>query len=217
MMEAGRTRTPSRQRATLVNTRSRETRLALIRAAVGLWSEGDFDEAYESSTVADIARAAGVSKGTFYFHFANKEAILLDMSSGTTQAMIDRIAEGAARGVSLHVLSDQVMSTMARRVVRAPKSATLRAGALGLTGRADGTLAGPRLAVAFEALLRYGTEHGELSAGTDVEDRAAMLAAVTMGAITRWAAGDRSAAWLDEALRDWVAVVLRGIGAGDVG
>src|SRR5579859_1987152 len=71
--------TPPRQRAALVNSRSRETRQALIRAALRLWGEGDFDAAYEASTVADIARAAGVSKGTFYFHFASKEDILLEM------------------------------------------------------------------------------------------------------------------------------------------
>lgn len=44
-----------------------------------------------------------------------------------------------------------------------------------------------------------------------------MPAAVTMGAITRWAAGDHSPTWLDETLRDWVSVVLRGIGAPDNG
>src|SRR5215469_17710803 len=83
--------TPPRQRAALVNSRSRETRRALIRAALRLWGEDDFDAAYEASTAADIARAAGVSKGTFYFHFASKEDILLEMSSATAQAMIDQI------------------------------------------------------------------------------------------------------------------------------
>jgi AcrR family transcriptional regulator len=212
LMEPGRTRTPPRQRATLVNTRSRETRLALTRAALRLWSEGDFDEAYEASTAADIAHAAGVSKGSFYFHFANKEAILLEMSSATIQAMIDQVEAGAGRGAPLRSLSEQVMASMARRVVRAPKAAALRTGALGFAGRADqGTPVSPRLSVAFEALLRYGKERGELSAQIDVEEGAAMLTAVTMEAIIRWGAGDRSASWLGQTLRDRVAVVLRGI------
>lgn len=218
MMESGRTRTPPRQRATLVNTRSRETRLALIRAALRLWSEGDFDAAYETSTVADIAQAAGVSKGSFYFHFANKEAILLEMSSTTVQAMIDQVETGTAQGVPLHTLSEQVMVSMARRIVRGPKAAAVRAGGLGFAGRPEGaTPATPRLSVAFESLLRYGKEHGELSARTDVEDIAAMLTAVTMEAIIRWGAGDHSAAWLSQKLRDRVAVVLRGIEVPDAG
>jgi AcrR family transcriptional regulator len=211
-MEADGTRTPPRQRATLVNTRSRETRLALTQAALRLWGEGDFEAAYEASTAADIARAAGVSKGTFYFHFANKEAILLEMSSATVQAMADEIETGTARGVPLGTLSEQVMAKMARRVVRAPKAAALRVGALGFTVRPEeSTVAGPRLSDAFETLLRYGQERGELSPQADVEEGAAMLTAVTRDAVRRWGAGDRPAGWLRRALRDRVAVVLRGI------
>lgn len=212
-MEPGRPQTPPhRQRATLVNTRSRETREALIRAALRLWGEGDFDQVYEASTVADIARAAGVSKGSFYFHFANKEAILLEMSSATIRKMIDQIEAGTEQDVPLPTLSEQVMTSMARRVVRGPKAAAARAGSLGFAVRADaGAVASPRLSVAFEALLGHGRERGELDAQVDVEEAAAMLTAVTMDAIIRWGAGDRSASWLSRALHDRVAVVLRGI------
>jgi AcrR family transcriptional regulator len=204
--------TPPRQRAALVNARSRETRQALIRAAVRLWSQGDFDAAYEASTAADIARAAGVSKGTFYFHFASKEDILLAMTSATVQAMIDQIEAGMRRGVPLHSLTEQVMASMAGRVVRAPKAAAVRAGALGFRARAgEVTLAGTRLGTAFESLVRYGKERGELSAKVDEEEAAAMLSAVTAEAIIRWGAGNRSASWLRQTLRDRVEVVLSGV------
>ncbi|ONH24097.1 TetR family transcriptional regulator [Pseudofrankia asymbiotica] len=216
VMAPDRTRTPPRQRATLVNTRSRETRLALTRAALRLWSEGDFDAAYEASTVADIAQAAGVTRGTFYFHFANKEAILIELGSATIQAMIDQVEAGAAQGVPLRSLSEQVMASMARRVVRTPRAAALRAGSLGFAARPDGsTPASPRLSVAFETLLRYGKERDELSTRIDEEEAAAMLTAVTMEAIIRWGAGDRSASWLGQTLRDRVTVILRGISDSD--
>jgi AcrR family transcriptional regulator len=204
--------TPPRQRATLVNSRSRETRRALIRAALRLWGEDDFDAAYEASTAADIAHAAGVSKGTFYFHFANKEDILQEMSSATAQAMIDQIEAGMRRGVPLHPLAEQVMAVMARRIVRAPRAAALRAGSLGFSARAGTvTLTGPRLGAAFEVLVRYGKERGELSAKIDEGEAAAMLTAVTAEAIIRWGAGNRPAAWLQQALHDRVQVVLSGI------
>jgi AcrR family transcriptional regulator len=199
---------PSRQRATLVNTRSRETRQALTRAALRLWSEGDFDQAYAASTAADIARAAGVSKGTFYFHFANKEAILLEMATSTTRALIDQVETGIAKEVPLFDLSSRMMASMARRVARTPKTLALQVGALGLSAP---TVETPRLADAFEALLTYGVQRGELTAGIDVEEGAAMLNALTRDAIRRWGADDRSTAWLEQTLPERAAVVLRGI------
>jgi AcrR family transcriptional regulator len=204
--------TPPRQRATLVNSRSRETRRALIRAALRLWGEDDFDAAYEASTAADIARAAGVSKGTFYFHFANKEDILQEMSSATAQAMLDQIEAGMRRGIPLHPLAGQVMAVVARRVARGPRAAALRAGSLGFSARAGRvTLTGPRLGTAFETLVRYGKERGELSVTIDEDEATAMLTAVTADAIIRWGAGNRPAAWLEQALHDRVQVVLNGI------
>jgi AcrR family transcriptional regulator len=214
-VEAGRSRTAPRQRATLENSRSRETRVALIRAAAGLWNaDGDFDAAYQASTAADIARAAGVSKGTFYFHFANKEQILLEMTSTTVRKMIDQIEADTARDVPLDALSDQVMSAMARRVARGPRLAAMRSGTLGFAARSEeGAATATRLSVAFESLLSHGKQRGDLDAEVDVEEGAAMLTAVTMEAIIRWGAGaDLSAVWLDKTLRERVAVVLRGIG-----
>ena len=208
-----RTRTPPRQRATLINTRSRETRRALIVAALALWSEGDFDEAYETTTAADIASAAGVSKGTFYFHFASKEEVLLDMSSATVQAMIDEVDNGVRQGTPLQPLTRQVMTSMARRVPRAPKTAALRAAALGLQSQlTPATAARPRLSDAFEALLRHGRKRGELGAKVELEEAAAILSAVTMEAINRWGAGNRSASWLRRSLCARGEIVLRGLG-----
>ncbi len=212
-MPTPQTRTPPRQRATLVNARSRQTRRALILAALALWSEGDFDESYETSTAADIAHAAGVSKGTFYFHFASKEEVLLELSLATVQLMVDDVDKGVRQGLPLQSLTLQVMTSMARRVARAPKAAALRAGALGVQSRlTQETAAKPRIAAAFESLIRHGVERGELNGKIDVEDAAAMLSAVSIEAINRWGAGDRSASWLRQALCGRAEIVLRGLG-----
>ena len=53
------------RRATFQRARSRETRRTLVRSAVALWRV----KGYEETTVEDICRAAGVSKGLFYFYF----------------------------------------------------------------------------------------------------------------------------------------------------
>lgn len=211
------TSNPARQRAALLNTRSRQTRQVLLRAALGLWSEGDFDEAYESSTPADIARAAGVSKGTFYFHFASKDDVLLEMSAATVLSMIEEVDKGMSRSLPLLQLNRRVMTSMARRISKAPRAATLRVVAIGFgTQPTEGTPERPRVATAFEKIVRYGKDRGELDAKADVEDVAAMLTAVTMDGVLRWSARDRPPAWLRQALCRRTEIVIRGVGATEV-
>src|SRR3546814_3309226 len=53
------------RRAALRQSRSQDTRRRLIRAALELWNERGFERAVDETTAEEIARAAGVSKGTF--------------------------------------------------------------------------------------------------------------------------------------------------------
>src|SRR5207245_10784385 len=48
-------------------------------------------------SVDDLARGAGISRPTFYFYFASKEAVLL--------ALMDRLVEEAREGVALAFLA----------------------------------------------------------------------------------------------------------------
>jgi AcrR family transcriptional regulator len=179
---------------------------------VRLWSEDDFDVAYEASTVSEIARAAGISRGTFYFHFTGKDEILLEMSSGTALAMIGQIEDGISRGIPLYPLAAQVMDAMYQRVLRGPRAAAQQVSALALRAQADAVpLAGTPLDAAFEALVRYGKKRGELGPEVEEEATVMLLALVTADAIVRWGSGGRSAAWLEQALRDRVEIILAGV------
>jgi len=51
------------------------TRARLIEAALNVFAFGG----YEHATVDDIARAAGLSKGAFYFNFNSKDEILIEL------------------------------------------------------------------------------------------------------------------------------------------
>lgn len=53
------------------------TRARLVEAALNVFAF----EGYEHATVDDIARAAGLSKGAFYFNFNTKEEVLLELLS----------------------------------------------------------------------------------------------------------------------------------------
>ena len=76
-----------------------------------LWTERGFENGVETTTVEEIARAAGVTKGTFYFHFAHKEDVLLEMSLTTSAAM----AEDAEAPADLRCTIDESCCRRSRR------------------------------------------------------------------------------------------------------
>jgi len=51
--------------------RSEETRAHILQSSLGLFSKSGYD----GTGVAEICRAAGVSKGAFYHHFPSKQAV----------------------------------------------------------------------------------------------------------------------------------------------
>jgi AcrR family transcriptional regulator len=201
--------TPPR-RSGLAQSRSRDTRRKLIHAALEMWNERGFEEAFEATTVAEIARAAGVSKGTFYFHFANKQEILLEVAWGTSRRMIEEADAGIRRGTPMFDLVDQLMKSMARRVSRTPKALAYRA--VGEWSRlSPEVVARPAgVGVGFEALIRYGQDNGVLPTDVDVFELAALLHAATLDALVRWASSSQSATALRKNLSRRADIVLRG-------
>jgi AcrR family transcriptional regulator len=58
-----------------MQTRSIETRKKIIQSARELFAQ----TGYESASVDDICRAAGISKGAFYHHFPSKQSVFMDL------------------------------------------------------------------------------------------------------------------------------------------
>src|SRR5215217_362906 len=70
------------RRASFQQARSHATKQALVQAAMALWRTSR----YAGTTVADICRAAGVSKALFYFYFPRKEDVLFEVGLLSTDA-----------------------------------------------------------------------------------------------------------------------------------
>src|SRR5260370_7894131 len=70
------------RRASFQQARSHETKRSLVQAATALWRTNG----YARTTVADICRAAGVSKALFYFYFPRKENVLYEVGVLSTDA-----------------------------------------------------------------------------------------------------------------------------------
>ena len=70
-------------------TRSRASMEKVLRAATTLFTEQGFEE----TSLADIARASGVSIGSIYNRFAHKQAILLAIMEGYRRVRFEQITE----------------------------------------------------------------------------------------------------------------------------
>jgi AcrR family transcriptional regulator len=198
------------RRSGLAQSRSRDTRRKLIHAALDIWNERGFEESFEATTVAEIARAAGVSKGTFYFHFAGKQEILLEVAWGTARKMVEEVDAGIRRRTPMFELVDQLMKSMARRVSRTPKALAYQA--VGEWSRlSPEAVARPAgVGVGFEALIRCGQDAGVLPTDVDVFELAALLHAATLDALVRWSSSGQSTAVLRKNLCRRADIVLRG-------
>jgi AcrR family transcriptional regulator len=162
-----------------------------VRAAVGLWTERGFDHGIEDTTVEEIAKVAGVTKGTFYFHFAHKEDILLELGWGTAEALYEEAIRGVTTRRPGLTLLRQLLVSLTRRVESVPRAAVERAVAGFYASGPPPPVPGRRdlhhgLAVALDA----ARAQGELPESADTDELARILAALAMDSILRWAQGD---------------------------
>jgi AcrR family transcriptional regulator len=180
------------RRSSLAQARSRRTRQKLVNAAVKLWTERGFENGPETTTVEEIARAAGVTKGTFYFHFAHKEDVLLEMSITTSAAMAEVAERAGASGARIDDVVLEAFNEMARRTERMPRAAIAR------TIRAfykypDRVRDLSMTRQVFPGLFKQAQARGELPAGVDPVDLADMFNALMITAVEGWVHGDHDA------------------------
>lgn len=205
--------TPAREgegprRSALLQDRSRRTRRKLVRAAVGLWTERGFERGVDETTVEEIARAAGVTKGTFYFHFAHKEDILLELGWGTAEVLFEEANDGLAAGRPPMEILDHVLVTLAHRVESVPKVATARSvGEFYRTNRADENPRHFGMRRAFGVALESAREHGLLPADAEIDDLAMLVEILAMDSLLSWARYDTP---LLETMRDRATFVIVG-------
>ena len=176
------------RRSSLVQERSRRTRQQLVNAAVKLWTERGFEHGVENTTVEEIARAAGVSKGTFYFHFAHKEDVLLEMSNTAGDAAMEAAIVSAAAGDPIDAVVQDAFAEMARRTERMPRAAiarTLREFYKHPTSSREHSATRQ----VFPGLLEAAQQRGELPPDADTLDIADMLNALMITAVEGWVHG----------------------------
>jgi AcrR family transcriptional regulator len=176
------------RRSSLVQERSRRTRRELVNAAVKLWTERGFESGVETTTVEEIARAAGVTKGTFYFHFAHKEDVLLEMSNAAGDAAMEVARRSAEEGSPIDEIIQRAFAETARRTERMPRAAIARTLAEFYkhpTRSRDHNVTRE----VFPDLFESAQQRGELPADVDPVEVAEMLNALMITAVEGWVHG----------------------------
>jgi AcrR family transcriptional regulator len=198
------------RRSSLSQERSRRTRQELVNAAVRLWTERGFETGPETTTVEEIARAAGVTKGTFYFHFAHKEDVLLEMSITTSDAMTEVAVRAADSGKSIDDVVLLAFNEMTRRTERMPRAAIARTirEFYKYPDRLREVSISRRV---FPDLFAQAQQRGELPADVDPYDLADMLNALMITAVEGWVHGMHDALGPELAYR--TRVLLAGVRA----
>jgi AcrR family transcriptional regulator len=173
--------------------RADDTRVRLFTAGAELFAT----QGYHATSVEQIARRAGVAKGTFFLHFPTKDAIVMDLVRLQVRVATSErerlVAKGAAPTARLRALVLALGRMSDRNVSRAVLTAALQGGDVGSA-----------IDHLFEGVLDLMTDDAkaavrarELSRTTDPAMFALLLMDAFLGATLSFATNPRGRSLMD--------------------
>lgn len=200
-------------RSRLAQERSRDTRQSIIRAALELWAERGYATGVEDTKAEEIAARAGVSKATFYLHFARKDDILLETGWMTTKVFYEDTLKALVEGGTAETVIDDVTVRLCRRMDKVPRPVLqriLRAQANSATGQPEWEASGEHYGFqrGFALIFLQAQQDGGLPQTVTAASLAAMFEAMLYSSLREWAYD--SGADLLTMLRERFAVLLAG-------
>jgi AcrR family transcriptional regulator len=146
--------------------RSAARREAILSAALDEFSSRGF----EAARLDDVARRAGVAKGTIYLYFRDKESLFQELIRTMLTPLVGTIEALGAADIPLSVLADQIADLFVREVYETRRKDVIRL--MIAEGRRFPNLAEfyyrevlARIIATVRALLQRASERGEVPAG----------------------------------------------------
>ena len=143
--------------------RSAARREAILAAALDEFSSRGF----EAARLDDVARRAGVAKGTIYLYFRDKESLFQELIRAMLTPLIGTIEALGAADVPMSVLTEQIVELFVREVYETRRKDVIRL--MISEGRRFPKLAEfyyrevlSRIIAAVRALLRRAAARGEV-------------------------------------------------------
>jgi len=182
------------RRASFQRARSTETKRSLVQAAMALWRTNG----YAKTTVADICRAAGVSRALFYFYFPAKEDVLFEVGLLSTRAAQKTVHHHLAGEYDVPAVIAQALRSLERSMSRNPRELIVETILEGYR-QEQRVLTGDRLADAdadmFGELFARAQADGKIADHIDVAHLSRLAQMHVSEGVRHWALGsfgDRS-------------------------
>ncbi|WP_207514185.1 TetR/AcrR family transcriptional regulator [Mycolicibacterium celeriflavum] len=201
------------RRASYQRARSRETKRALVQAAMALWRTNG----YAKTTVADICRAAGVSRALFYFYFPAKEDILFEVGLLSTRAAQQKVRSLLRGDYDVEVVIREALRSLERSMARNPRELIIETILEGyrhehriLAGEAGDDTADADM---FGDLFTRAQQDGKLSAHVDVGHLSRLAGMHVSEGVRHWAGGSFGDRSFTEVVTEDIAALVAGFNA----
>jgi AcrR family transcriptional regulator len=164
-----------------------------VQAAMALWRTNG----YAKTTVADICRAAGVSRALFYFYFPAKEDVLFEVGLLSTRAAQKTVHQNLAGDYDMHTVITQALRSLERSMAPNPRELIVETILEGYRHEHRILAKDPAIADAdmFGELFSKAQQDGKLAAHVDVDHLSHLAGMHVSEGVRRWAGGsygDRS-------------------------
>jgi AcrR family transcriptional regulator len=144
---------------------------------------------YARTTVADICRAAGVSKALFYFYFPRKEDVLFEVGVLSTDAARSVAAEMLTKPYDIPAVIRAVLASLEETMRGSTPELLLEAILEGYRQAAAGHDHLERTSVIFAEVFLRAQDDGKVPAAFDVEHVANVAQSLVSEGARHWAMG----------------------------
>nr|WP_232004907.1 TetR/AcrR family transcriptional regulator [Mycobacterium sp. ACS1612] len=193
------------RRASFQQARSHQTKQSLVQAAMALWRTNG----YAGTTVADICRAAGVSKALFYFYFPRKEDVLFEVGVLSTDVAHNVATEMMAKPYEVSAVITAVLASIEDTMRRSTPELVVEAILEGYRQALAGHDHLERTSVIFAEVFERAKQDGKLPLDFDGAHVANVAQSLVGEGARHWAAGKYGGRSFAEVVsRDITALVV---------
>jgi len=174
---------------------------------------------YAKTTVADICRAAGVSRALFYFYFPAKEDVLFEVGLLSTRAARKKVHALLDTDYNVEAVIAEALRSLERSMVRNPPELIIETILEGyrhehrIMAGDSADLVGDDDAEMFGELFTRAQRDGKIARHVDVRHLSLLASMHVSEGVRHWAAGGFGGRSFAEVVTEDIAALITGFNA----